>query len=32
MNPVSTATYLGVQQAATTNEVTLPPSLLRQLT
>ena len=32
MNPVSTATYLGVQQAATTNEVTLPPNLIRQLT
>ena len=31
MNPVSTATYLGVQQAATTNEVTLPPNLIRQL-
>ena len=32
MNPVSTATYLGVQQAATTNKVTLPPNLIRQLT
>ena len=32
MNPVSTTTYLGVQQAATGNEVTLPPNLLRQLT
>ena len=32
MNPVSTATYLGVQQAATTNGITLPPNLLRQLT
>ena len=32
MNIVSTATYLRVQQAATTNEVTLPPNLLRQLT
>ena len=32
MSPVSTATYLGVQQAATTDEVTLPPNLLRQLT
>ena len=32
MNPVSTATYLRVQQAATTDEVTLPPNLLRQLT
>ena len=32
MNPVSTASYLGVQQAATTNEVTLPPNLIRQLT
>ena len=31
MNPVSTATYLGVQQAATTSGVTLPPSLIRQL-
>ena len=32
MNPVSTATYPGVQQAATTNEVTLRPNLIRQLT
>ena len=32
MNPVSTATSLGVQQAATANEVTLPPNLIRQLT
>ena len=32
MNPVSTATYPGVQQAATTNEVTLPPNLIRELT
>ena len=32
MNPASTATYLGVQQAATTNDVTLPPNLIRQLT
>ena len=32
MNPVRTATYLGVQQAATTNEVTLPANLIRQLT
>ena len=32
MNPVSTATYLGVQQAATANGVTLPPNLIRQLT
>ena len=32
MNPGSTATYLGVHQAATTNEVTLPPNLIRQLT
>ena len=31
MNPVSTATDLGVNQAATTNEVTLPPNLIRQL-
>ena len=31
-NPVSTASYLGVQQAATMNRVTLPPNLLRQLT
>ena len=32
MNPVNTATYLGVQQAATANGVTLPPDLIRQLT
>ena len=32
MNPVNTATFLGVQQAATTNGVTLPPNLIRQLT
>ena len=32
MNAVSTATSLGVQQGATTNEVTLPPNLIRQLT
>ena len=32
MNLVSTATYLGVQQAATTNGVTLPLNLIRQLT
>ena len=32
MNPVSTATYLGVQQAATANRVGLPPNLIRQLT
>ena len=32
MNPVNTATYLGVQQAATANGVTLPPNLIRQLT
>ena len=32
MNRVSTATYLGVQQAASTNEVTLPLNLIRQLT
>ena len=31
-NPVSTATYLGVQQAATASGVTLPPNLIRQLT
>ena len=30
VNPVDTATYLGVQQAATTNGVTLPPNLMRQ--
>ena len=32
MNPVSTATYLGVQQAATASGVTPPPNLIRQLT
>ena len=32
MNPVSTATYLGVQQAATACRLTLPPNLIRQLT
>ena len=32
MNPVNTATYLRVQQAATANKVTLPPNLIRQLT
>ena len=32
MDPVDTATYLGVQQAATAGGVTLPPNLLRQLT
>ena len=32
MNPVSTATCLGVQQAATASGVTLPPNLIRQLT
>ena len=32
MNPLSTATYLGVQQAATTSEVSLPLNLKRQLT
>ena len=32
MNPVGTATYLDVQQAATANGVTLPPNLIRQLT
>ena len=32
MNPVNTATYLGVQQAATAGRVTLPPNLVRQLT
>ena len=32
MNPVSIATYLGVQQAATANELTIPPNLIRQLT
>ena len=32
MNPVNTATYLGVQQAATAGGVTLPRNLVRQLT
>ena len=32
MNPVNTATYLGVQPAATAGRVTLPPNLIRQLT
>ena len=32
MSPVNTATYLGVQQAATAGGVTLPPNLIRQLT
>ena len=32
MNPVDTATYRGVQQAAAANGVTLPPNLIRQLT
>ena len=32
MNPVNTATYLALQQAATINGVTLPPNLIRQLT
>ena len=32
MNPVSTATYLAVQQAASANGVTLPLDLIRQLT
>ena len=32
MNPVNTATYLGVQQAATAGGVTLPTNLIRQLT
>ena len=32
MNPVNTATYLGVEQAATAGGVTLPPNLIRQLT
>ena len=32
MNPVNTATYLGVQQAATAGRVSLPPNLIRQLT
>ena len=32
MNPVNTAIYLGVQQAATAGGVTLPPNLIQQLT
>ena len=32
MNAVNTATYLGVQQAATASGVPLPPNLIRQLT
>ena len=32
IHPVNTATYLGVQQAATASGVTLPPNLIRQLT
>ena len=32
VNPVSKATYLGVQQGASANGVTLPPNLIRQLT
>ena len=32
MNPVNTAAYLGVQQAATTNGVTPAQNLIRQLT
>ena len=32
MTPINTATYLGVQQAATAGGVTLPPNLIRQLT
>ena len=32
MNPVNTAVYLGVQQAASASKVTLPPNLIRQLT
>ena len=32
MNPVCTATYPGVQEAASANKVTLPPNLIRQLT
>ena len=31
MNPVNTATYLVVQQAATAGRVSLPPNLIRQL-
>ena len=32
MNPVSTATYLVMQQEASTGEVTLPPNVMQQLT
>ena len=32
MNPVRTATYLVVEQAASKNKATLPPNLLQQLT
>ena len=32
MTPVSIATYLGIQQAASTGKVTLPPNVVRQLT
>ena len=32
ITPVGTATYLGIQQAATPEELTLPPNLERQLT
>ena len=32
INPVNTATYLGVQQAATADGIALPPNLMRQLT
>ena len=32
MNPVNTASSLGVQQAATGGRVSLPPNLIRQLT
>ena len=32
MNPVNTATYLGVQQAAIAGGVTLPTNMIRQLT
>ena len=32
MNPVNTVTYLGLQQAATANRVTLGQNLIRQLT
>ena len=31
MNPANTATYLGVEQAATAGGVTLPPNLIQQL-